>query len=175
MKKGDQKQKDEMLDLVDVEGLVVGKEWRSKVYANGMKNFRLVYVFLKNLNGKIYIMRRTKEKKIGPNLLDIAGEHTHAGETDVDAARRAIQEEYSLDPERLDISFLGYVPPEEGAIGYCSVFLAVTDQEPSIGPEHVAGQWMNKEEIMTIFRRSPHEFMSNVQRHFSKFSRELFG
>ena len=175
MKKGVKKQKDEMLDLVDSTGAVVAKELRSKVYGQGLKNFRLAYVFLKNLNGKFYIMRRSKDKEIGPDLLDIAGEHTHAGETDVDAAKRAIQEEYALDPERLSISFLGYVAPEEGSIGYCSVFLAVTDQEPKIGPEHVSGQWMNKEELMAIFRRSPHEFMSNVQRHFSKFSRELFG
>lgn len=175
MHKEVKKQKEETLDLVDKDGAVIGKELRSRVYKQGMKNFRIVYVFLKNLNGKFYIMRRSKEKSIGPGLLDIAGEHTHAGETDVDAARRAIREEFNLNPDMTAISFLGYVAPEEGSIGYCSVFLAVTDQNPTISSEHISGQWMNPEEIMAIFRRSPHEFLSNIQRHFAKFSRELFG
>lgn len=169
-----QKKKDELLDLVDDEGNIIGQELRSVVYARGMKNFRVVDIFIKNSQGDFFICKRSSAKAISPGKFESCGEHVNPGETDLQAARRALQEEFGLDIPPLQFEFIGYTTPSDGASGYSAVFQATIEQQPVLGREHETGDWMSSIEIMTMLRENPRQFRSNILNHFAKHARVLF-
>jgi isopentenyldiphosphate isomerase len=85
---------DEYLDLVNEKDEVVGKKLRSEVYAEGLSNFRVVNVFLRNFEGKLWIPRRTANKRIFPLCLDVSmGGHVESGESYEVAFKRELSEE----------------------------------------------------------------------------------
>jgi len=54
---------DELLDLVDRNDKVIGREKRSIVYAKRLSNFRVINAFIRNSQGELWIPRRTAVKK----------------------------------------------------------------------------------------------------------------
>lgn len=169
------KHKDEMLELVDDAGAVIGTELRSRIWEKHLKNFRVVDVFVQDKDRQTFIMKRASDKKIFPDAYECCGEHVHPGESDRAAARRGVNEEMQIDIPEDDFIFLGYITPAlDNAVGYVAVFKVVTDQKPILGREHGGGQWMTHEEILQLLRQDPRQFRSNVLLHISKFARELF-
>lgn len=165
----------ELLELVDESGGVIGTEPKSRVYSQGMRNFRVVDVFVQNKNRQTFIMKRASDKKIFPDAYECCGEHVHPGESDLAAARRGVNEEMQIDIPEDKFVFLGYTTPTlDNAVGYVAVFKVVTDKQPTLGREHVDGKWMTHEEIMKLLREDPRRFRSNVLLHITKFARELF-
>lgn len=165
---------DELLDLVDDQGNIVGQEMRSSVYKKKHKWFRLAEIVVRNGKGEIFIMTRDKVNPMMPGMKETVGEHIHAGESDLASARRAVKEELGIDVPALQFQFLGYTAPTEGTVGYCSVFLAETSAEPRLNHEHQDGSWMSPEQIMTMMRENPLQFRSNVRVLFAKFARQIF-
>lgn len=169
------KPQDELLELVDDSGAVVGTELRSQIWEKHLPNFRVVDVFVQNKDGQTFIMKRASDKKIFPNAYECCGEHVHPGESDRAAARRGVYEEMQIDIPEDNFIFLGYTTPAlDNAVGYVAVFKVVTDRQPVLGREHGSGQWMTHEEISQLLRKDPRQFRSNVLLHISKFARELF-
>lgn len=166
---------DELLDLVDDAGNVIGQEKRSVVHANGMKNFRLVEVVLRNRKThELFIIRRSHEKQIAPGKFETYAEHVHPGEQDLVAAIRCLQEEAGLDLSADHFSLLGSITEQDNAWGHAAVFLAETDENPHIGQDHTEGAWMRPVDIMRMLRENPKQFRSNVRVLFSKFARNVF-
>lgn len=165
---------DETLELVDADGAVIGTALRSDVYARGVKNFRLAEVVVRDSSGKILMLKRSEKAAQLPGLWETIGEHIHPGESDVDAARRALREEIGLDVPSLQFSFLGYTTPAEGAVGYCAVFLATVDEPPQLMESHSEAKWLTREEISTLLREQKQEIRSNVLLIFGRFSKEIF-
>ena len=103
---------DEYLDLVDDQDNVIGKELRSIIYIEKKNNFRAITGFIKNKQGKLWIPRRTKDKKIFPLCLDMSvAEHVKSGESYEEGFKRGLQEELNLNIENLEYKVLGKFTP----------------------------------------------------------------
>lgn len=85
----------ELVDIVDKIGKVIGTATRSQVYKEGLLHPAVSIVVI-NKKGQIFIQRRSP-KKILPLYWDIsASEHVKSGESYRSAATRGLQEELSI-------------------------------------------------------------------------------
>lgn len=86
----------EVFDLVDDTGAIIGQESRSVCHKLGLLH-RAVYVFVFDDRGRLLIQRRSDAKKIGPGQWDLSvAEHLSQGETFHQAATRGLQEELGI-------------------------------------------------------------------------------
>jgi isopentenyl-diphosphate Delta-isomerase len=86
----------EIFDLVDDSGNIIGSEKRSIVHAKGLLH-RAVYVWVFNRTRHLLIQQRAALKSIGPNLWDLSvAEHLTQGETYLQAAIRGLSEELGI-------------------------------------------------------------------------------
>jgi len=87
---------DELLDVVNDDDLVIGREMRSVVHRRGLQH-RGVHVFLFSHDGRLLVQRRSKDRAASPSLLDCSvSEHVQAGEDYMTAAFRGMKEELGL-------------------------------------------------------------------------------
>ena len=87
---------DELLDLLDDNGQVIGTIWRSA--SDETRNIRSVNAFVKNEADELFIPRRTANKARFPGALDFSvGGCVQAGEHYDDALRREASEELNLE------------------------------------------------------------------------------
>ena len=90
---------DELLDIVDEKGNVVGQETRGEVYKKGLLH-RASHVLIKNSMGQIYLQKRSGNKKILPGYWDISSsEHLKLGENFEQAAKRGLKEELGIETQ----------------------------------------------------------------------------
>ncbi len=88
---------EELLDIVDDNDNVVGRETRSVVHERGLQH-RGVHVFLFTSHGKLLVHQRNKDRKAYPSSLDCSvSEHVKAGEDYLTAAQRGLREEMGLE------------------------------------------------------------------------------
>lgn len=57
---------DELLDFVDNQDNVIGQGFRSKIWANRIKNIRVINAFLINDKNELWIPKRTAQKRFFP-------------------------------------------------------------------------------------------------------------
>jgi 16S rRNA (adenine1518-N6/adenine1519-N6)-dimethyltransferase len=87
---------DELLDVVDNNDTVIGREMRSVVHRRGLQH-RGVHVFLFSQKGRLLVQQRNKDRSASPSLLDCSvSEHVQAGEDYWTAAFRGMNEELGL-------------------------------------------------------------------------------
>lgn len=141
---------DEYLDLVDENDKITGRKLRSEVYAESLSNFRVVNVFLKNEEGKLWIPRRTATKRIFPLCLDVSmGGHVESGETYDQAFKRELAEELNLNADEIEWKIIGKLSPHEhGVSAFMTVYEIETRETPNFNPEDfVEDFWMTPAEI----------------------------
>lgn len=102
---------DEIIDLVDNNGTIIASKKRSEVFAQNLKNFRLVCALIKNNKGQLFIPRRAANKRDYANLLACVGGCVQSGETYYESLKREIFEEVMIDIDLFWHRFLGYVSP----------------------------------------------------------------
>jgi len=142
---------DEKLDVVDRNDNVIGCKNRSELYREGSSNFRVVNVFLKNDQGKIWIPRRTANKSIFPLHLDMSvGGHVRSGENYEEAFRREVKEELNLGINSLQWRLLGHLTPyEDGVSSFMKVYEIQMNQTPSYNQQDfVEYFWLMPTEIL---------------------------
>lgn len=114
---------DEYIDLVNDDDKIVGKKKRSEIYSLGLSNFRVVNLFVKSSKGKLWIPRRTKNKRIFPLCLDISvGGHVKSSETYEEALKREVKEEIRIDINNVSYRQVGYFTPYKNKV---SAFMKV--------------------------------------------------
>lgn len=92
---------DELVDVVDRDGVKVGTAKRIEVHASGAWH-RGIHVLVYNERGELLLQRRASSKDKAPGKLDLSvSEHSKAGETFSEAARRGLREELGI--ERLPL------------------------------------------------------------------------
>ena len=142
---------DEYLDLVDDNDRVTGRMLRSEVYAQGLKNFRVVNAFIVNSEGKIWIPRRAANKRLFPLCLDMSmGGHVESGESYDYALQRETMEELNLDTRSVPLECLGYLSPQaNGVSANMQVYRISLDTAPIYNPDDfVESFWLTPREIM---------------------------
>lgn len=146
---------DEYLDLVDTDDEVIGYMLRSQVYAEGLSNFRVVNAFIVNREGKIWIPRRTSNKRVFPLCLDMSmGGHVESGETYEQAFRRETSEELNIDIDQISWRALGLVTPHEhGISAFSMVYEMRLDEVPHFNPDdYLEYFWLSPQELLDQLR-----------------------
>ena len=126
---------DEVLDLVDENDKVIGKEKRSKVYAKNLSNFRVINAFIRNTKGELWIPWRTAKKRMFPLCLDVSvGGHVESGETYETTLIRETEEEINLNIDDLPYRLLGHLTPHQHGV---SAFMNVYEIRTEITPKYI--------------------------------------
>lgn len=140
----------EILDLVDENDNVIGVMERNEVYAKGLSNFRVINCFIRNSEGKLFIPRRQKHKRLFPLALDISvGGHVTSGETYLEAFRKETREELNIDIETVSYRVLGTMNPhDDGVSAFMTVYEIRSDETPAYNSEDfVEHYWLTQEEV----------------------------
>jgi isopentenyldiphosphate isomerase len=87
---------DDLVDVLDDEGLVVGRTTRRDMRARRLPH-RTCYILVFNARGELFVHLRTATKDVYPSHWDVAiGGVLSAGETFVEGARREAREELGV-------------------------------------------------------------------------------
>ncbi|MBL6989045.1 MAG: NUDIX domain-containing protein [Bacteriovoracaceae bacterium] len=139
--------KDEIFELVDEEGNVVGQAPRADCHKNPELLHRAIHVLIWTSDGELWLQRRSPNKDIQPNKWDTSvGGHFDLGETPEQAAKREMKEELNIEnvPLTLEYSYL-WKSDKESELIY--TFSAVYDQDVTPDFEEVieARTWSQEE------------------------------
>lgn len=85
----------EILDVLDENGNVVGKEERTKVHSEGLWHIH-VGIWLMNEKGELLFQKRSNKKKVNPGKWTRTGGHVDAGESPEVGMQRELEEEMGL-------------------------------------------------------------------------------
>lgn len=86
----------ELIDIVDESDRVTGRATRGEAYARGLRH-RVAFVLVRDGDDRIFVHRRTAEKRVFPSLYDMfVGGVVGAGETYDEAALREAEEELGV-------------------------------------------------------------------------------
>jgi len=123
---------DELLDLVDEQGNVIAVMERSHVFAQGLKNFRLAIILIKDKQDNHFVVRRAYDKPNYPGALCHVGGCVQSGETFEQGFMRELLEETGIDATTTNYELLGFLNPFVDACdGYAAVY-QVTVDNPNI-------------------------------------------
>jgi isopentenyldiphosphate isomerase len=142
---------DELLDLVNDNDEVIGTKLRSEVYAEGLKNFRVVNAMIVNDKGELWIPRRAAHKKIFPLGLDMSmGGHVESGEGYDETFRRETAEELNLDVTTVPIKLLGKLTPhEDGVSAFQQVYEIKLNEAPAYNPDdYISYEWLTPQALL---------------------------
>ena len=96
----------ELLDVVDENNNLTGKqEGREIVHRDGLWH-REVVIWIMNENGEILLQKRSATKKSNPNKWGVTAGHIDAGEEALEVAKRETLEEIGLELKDDDLEFL---------------------------------------------------------------------
>jgi isopentenyldiphosphate isomerase len=94
---------EEMLEIVDERGRVIGLEPRSRCHGNPLLTHRAVHVFVRDCNDRYFLQKRAKTKTIQPGKWDTSvGGHVDPGETYEQAAERELHEELGVKLQEIE-------------------------------------------------------------------------
>ncbi len=123
----------EILDLVDENDKVVGTISRAENREKRTKKTRVVHCLIVNSEGKLWIPRRSADKKTYPLGLDFsASGYVSSGETYEEAIKREAQEELNLDVSKINIQEKAYLSPfKDNASRFIKFYEIRTDETPN--------------------------------------------
>ena len=142
---------DEYLDLVNERDEVIGRKLRSEIYSEKLLNFRVVNAFLINSEGKLWIPKRSLEKRIFPGCLDMSmGGHVESGESYDQAFKRELFEELNLDSDQLLWKARAQLHPLYDNVSvFMKIYEIYTDQEPNYNPkDFIESSWIDPFELL---------------------------
>lgn len=147
------KQQDELLDLVDEHNQVINTILRSQASAQKLRNIRAVHAFIQNSEGKLLIPTRSLQATSLPGALDfsISG-CILSGESYEQGLAREAQEEMGLNIAKLDHQLLHTynATQEPEATSFCAVYRISTDITPVFNTDDFSDvTWITPEEVIT--------------------------
>ncbi len=96
--------KEEIFELVDEQGNVIGKAPRSECHNNPKLIHRVSHVLVRTSQNEVILQYRPAHKDIQPDKWDMGvGGHFDIGETPLEAAKREMQEELGVEPGELHL------------------------------------------------------------------------
>ncbi|TAL24628.1 MAG: NUDIX domain-containing protein [Nitrospirae bacterium] len=89
--------KEELLEIVDKEGRVIGIAPRFEIHGNPELIHRVVHVLVFNKKGELLLQKRSMNKDVAPGKWDTSvGGHVNPGESLFEAAEREMEEELGI-------------------------------------------------------------------------------
>lgn len=94
---------EEMLEVVDPDGRVIGLRRRGEVHGDPSLFHRAVHILVRDARGRTYLQKRGEAKVIQPGKWDASvGGHVDPGESYLTAALRELQEELGVPATEVD-------------------------------------------------------------------------
>lgn len=88
---------EELLEVVNYKGEIVGILPRSRIHGNPSLAHRVVHVLVFNRKGELLLQKRSMSKDVAPGKWDTSvGGHLNLGEDPLSAARREMKEELGI-------------------------------------------------------------------------------
>lgn len=146
----------DLLDLVDQKDEVIGtiKQANAGTLLDSKAGFiRGTVAFIQNDEGKLWIPRRTADKRIAPNGIDFSvAEHVQSGETYEEAILRGFREELLLDLKKTDLKYLGKLNPVPNMpYFFTGVFLLNANEVKEYNQADYTGfEWLSPKEVVTL-------------------------
>lgn len=148
----------EYFNVLNERGEYTGEiESRENCHKNGLWH-KAVALFIINNKGQVLLQKRSKNKKLWPNMWDMtAGGHVLAGEFGFQTVIRETKEEIGIDVSKKDITFIGasISSNQKGEIinnhfnEYYIVNSDVDEKSLKLQEEEVSEvKWIDKEEII---------------------------
>lgn len=153
---------EELVDLYDDAGRVVGRATRARVRAQNLPHAATAVV-VRNSAGEVYVHRRTDTKDVYPGLYDLAaGGVVAAGEDPADAAVREAFEELGVHGVPLrSLGVADYADEHTRYRAFC--FEAVYDGPIRLQPEEVAwGAWLPAAQALAWLGDDEHPFVPDT-------------
>jgi 8-oxo-dGTP pyrophosphatase MutT (NUDIX family) len=143
---------DELLDLVNGKDELIGTIWRSQydeMVGKKLGNVRAVEMLIQNDDGKLWIPKRTADKRIAPNGLDYStGGHVSSGESYIQSALREIEEELNLVLTEADLTFIKKFAPLDLPY-FRTLYIYHANDAPDFNPnDFVSAEWLTPQELI---------------------------
>lgn len=143
----------EILDLVDDNDVAHGTILRKDIYDKQNLHgyyLRAVNAFIMRNDGRIWIPRRTADKKIAPNGLDFSmGEHVMSGETYEQALARGFEEELNMTIDVSQLLMFYRSSPKADDYYFNQNYLYVIEVEPKYNPsDFVGAEWLLPKDVL---------------------------
>jgi len=91
------KEKEELLEIVDREGKVIGIAPRFQIHGNPSLMHRVIHILVFNKKGELLLQKRSMDKDVAPGKWDTSvGGHVDPGEELLAAAAREMKEELGI-------------------------------------------------------------------------------
>lgn len=143
---------DELLDLVDLNDRVIGTIMRSQTSKPFKGYIRAAELFIVNDHGKLWVPRRSLNKKIAPGGLDYsAAGHVASGETYESTLYREVAEEINMNIDKDRLKLLHKFAPSLGLPPYFrAVYLYYSNETPNYNKDDFSDYaWLTPQALLT--------------------------
>ena len=160
----------ELLDIVDVQGNIIGRATRSEVHGNPTLIHQTVHCLVFNSKGELYLQKRSPHKDLHPGKWDTSvGGHMNLGESPLAAIRRETEEELGICPENFKFLYRTLMrnTMESELI---TTYLVIHDGPITPNPDEISeGRFWNAQEIENILGHGL--FTPNFEEEWEKVTR----
>ena len=164
---------EEQVILVNKRDEPIGLMGKMEAHEKGLLH-RAFSVFIFNSQQEVLLQQRASCKYHSPNLwTNTCCSHPRAGETNLQAGERRLQEEMGMQvPLEEVFSFIYKAPFDNGLTEheYDHVLVGYSDAQPQINPEEVASwKWLSLEAIKEDILQAPEQYTAWFKIIFEKF------
>ena len=166
-------ERNEILDVVDLEDLIIGKASRFQVHNNGLMH-RSVHILVFNSTGSLFLQKRSMIKGESPGLWDSsAAGHVESGEDYLNCAKRELEEELSLSDVQLDEIMA--IPAQINTLWeHVRVYKCVTDSNICINKNEISeGRYIKLSEVRTLMQLKPEIHTSTFSLIYANYINKL--
>lgn len=136
-KVGDSTLREELLEIIDSDGKVIGIAPRRKIHGNPELIHRVVHVLVFNKKGELLLQKRSMNKDVAPGKWDTSvGGHIDPGEEPIGAAEREMKEEIGVTGCNMEFLYTYlHSNPYETELVY--TYACICDSEISFNKEEI--------------------------------------
>lgn len=140
----------EWLDIVDDKDIVIGRDTRARVHAQGHLH-RSSHIMLFNSLGEVFVQLRSMRKDSGAGLWDIsAAGHVDSGESYIECAVRELHEELGIVVLAEELKEIGTLAPDSRTgMEFTKVYCLSSDQQLVLQDEEIdEGRWLTPDALV---------------------------
>jgi len=170
-------QKDQLLQLVDKRGNIIGTATREECHKGKGKTHLAFLAFIFDNSGKVILTKRSKQKSLWGNFWDASVvSHVLPTETVIQAANRRGKEELGVDVQFKDLgAFYYFIKHGESAENeYCHVLVGKTHEYASANPIEVSEiMHTSREKLKLLVEKNPEFYTPWLKIALFKFDSKL--